>query len=323
MRSLAALRQRGQEWAARRISRRPGPVRVGRRHLYILPSGYGLVYALMLFVILLGAMNYSNSMSFAVCFLLGGLALVAMHHTHRNLLGLRVAFDGAAPVLAGQDAAFRMHLENPAGLHRVGITVESPVGSAEPLDLAPGGSAVATVRVHATRRGRLQAPRFALSTRQPLGLFHAWSWIDIEGECLVYPEPAVDAPPVRRGGATRDGEAGGRRRGREDFDGLRKYHPGDSFRHIAWKAVARQQDVMTKVFLDTSDRAHRLEWDSLPEFDPEQRLRILCRWILDCDTAGVDYGLELPGRAISVGRGPAQRERCLAALALFPAAEPG
>src|SRR6056297_554861 len=101
MRSLAALRQRGQEWAARRISRRSGPVRVGRRHLYILPSGYGLVYALMLFVILLGAMNYSNSMSFAVCFLLGALALVAMHHTHRNLLGLRVAFAGAAAVRAG------------------------------------------------------------------------------------------------------------------------------------------------------------------------------------------------------------------------------
>ncbi len=321
MRGFASLRRWGQGWATRRIRRQPGPVRVGRRHLYILPSGYGLVYALMLLVVLLGAINYSNNMSFAVCFLLAGLGLVAMHHTHRNLLGLRVAYAGTDPVFAGHEATFRMRIGNPGRLRRHGIALESPGGDADLLDVPAGQSALAGLRVPAAERGILRAPRFVLSTRQPLGLFHAWSWIDLQAQCLVYPAPARDAPALRPPERGREGYAPGRRRGREDFDGLRKYHPGDSFRHVAWKAVARHGEVMTKLFLDAADRQCWLSWDAVPGRPVEERLQILCRWVLDCEASGLEYGLALPGRELGVGRGPAHRDQCLRALALFPGPE--
>ena len=50
---------------------------------------------------LLGAMNYANSMAFALTFLLAGIGLLAMHDTHANLVNLSIAAEPVAPVFAG------------------------------------------------------------------------------------------------------------------------------------------------------------------------------------------------------------------------------
>ena len=62
--------------------------------------------------------------------------------------------------------------------------------------------------------------------------------------------------------ATRKGSRSAQ--GQDDFAGLRKYQPGDSLRHVAWKAVARGQAVMTKQFSGLAAGELWLDWDSLP-----------------------------------------------------------
>jgi uncharacterized protein (DUF58 family) len=49
----------------------------------------------------------------------------------------------------------------------------------------------------------------------------------------------------------------------------------------------------------------------------EERLSHLARWVLDAHTAGLTYGLRLPGSTVDMAAGEAQRERCLEALALY------
>jgi hypothetical protein len=56
-------------------------LRPGR--VYILPTGVGLVFALMTFAMLLGSMNYNNNLSFVLTFFLIGLGFVAMHQCQR------------------------------------------------------------------------------------------------------------------------------------------------------------------------------------------------------------------------------------------------
>jgi uncharacterized protein (DUF58 family) len=51
--------------------------------------------------------------------------------------------------------------------------------------------------------------------------------------------------------------------------------------------------------------------------DVEARLSQLARWVVDADSRGERYALELPGTSIAADRGPEQRQRCLAALARF------
>ena len=78
---LRAMDARIAAWVLARVRRQPGPVSIRRQKIYILPTRQGVVFAVMTFVLLLGSMNYSNSLGFALTFLLAGLGLVGMHHT--------------------------------------------------------------------------------------------------------------------------------------------------------------------------------------------------------------------------------------------------
>jgi uncharacterized protein (DUF58 family) len=51
--------------------------------------------------------------------------------------------------------------------------------------------------------------------------------------------------------------------------------------------------------------------------DLEQRLSRLCRWLLDADQAGLQYGLRLPEIEIPCGSGELHLCRCLQELSLI------
>jgi uncharacterized protein (DUF58 family) len=106
--------------------------------------------------------------------------------------------------------------------------------------------------------------------------------------------------------------------GQEDFSGLRQYYLGDSPRHIAWKAAARDQGLLTKQFTGRAETELWLDWARLPpHMGVEERLSHLARWVLDAHAAGLTYGVRLPGATVAMAAGQAQRDRCLEALALY------
>ncbi len=303
-------------WARRRQGRDPDPLVLQKRRIYILPTGLGFGFGVMLFAMLLGSMNYNNSMGFALTFLLASLALVAMHHCHRNLNGLVVRSAGAEPVFAGQDARFTIALENQAAGPRLCLRVTLHGEIHDTADLDTGGQCRMTMSVPTSGRGYVRIDRFGIETTFPLTLFRAWTWIHMDLGCVVYPAPADRGlpPPPRHtdtGGAQDDSA------GDDDFAGLRTYRPGDSPRHIAWKAFAREQELLVKQYAGTDVTTHWFEWDSLPMSDLESRLAQLCRWIVDAHGDGHAFGLRLPAAAIEPNLGISHRRRCLTALALF------
>ena len=107
------------------------------------------------------------------------------------------------------------------------------------------------------------------------------------------------------------------REGAEDFYGLREYQAGDPVRHIAWKAYARTETLMTKQFAAYADRRVWLEWDQFEGLHREARLSRLCYWVLQLNSSNDEYGLRLPGVEIAPARGEAHREAVLKQLALF------
>ncbi len=303
-------------WARKRQGRDPDPLVLQKRRIYILPTGLGVGFGIMLFAMLLGSMNYNNSMGFALTFLLASLALVAMHHCHRNLTGLLMRSAGAEPVFAGQDALFAIVLENPAAGPRLCLRVTLNGEVQDTADLDPGGQCRLMMRLPTSGRGYVRIDRFGIETTFPLNLFRAWTWIHMDLGCVVYPAPADRRlpPPPRHtdiGGAQDDSA------GDDDFAGLRTYRPGDSPRHIAWKAFAREQGLLVKQYAGTDVTTHWFEWDSLPMSDPESRLAQLCRWIVDAHGDGHAFGLRLPTAVIEPNLGRPHRRRCLTALALF------
>lgn len=319
---LASLRHRLHEsfvrWALRVRPPEPAPIILTQRRVYVLPTRAGLSYGAALGVILLGAMNYNLSLGHALVFLLAGLGVVAILHTFRNLVLISIRPGRCEPVFAGSQAQFDVVLENRRDDARTSLRLSVGGDTPVEIDIGPLASMVATLNVPAARRGWLPMPRLTIETSWPLGLVRAWSYAGPDLNCLVYPAPAAAAPPLpwsgdSARGTTRDG------RGADDFSGLRNHQDADPPRHVAWKAVARQQEgpLLTKLFSGAAAQQVWLDWDALPEATgTEQRLSVLARWMIDADLAGLAWGLRLPGTRLVPDNGPAQLASGLRALAL-------
>jgi uncharacterized protein (DUF58 family) len=136
----------------------------------------------------------------------------------------------------------------------------------------------------------------------------------------VYPRPEPGAlPPLASG--SQAGGAHARAHGSDDFSGLRGYQPADSPRHVAWKAAARSDDMLTKQFAGEAIAELWLDLRDAPAaLGLEQRLSRLAGWVIAAERGGAHYGLRLPGAEIAPGRGDAHRAACLEALALYDGA---
>jgi uncharacterized protein (DUF58 family) len=162
--------------------------------------------------------------------------------------------------------------------------------------------------------------RVEIATRFPYGLFRAWAVLHPGIRCIVYPRPAREAPPPPAvPGAPGSGAL---RRGKDDFAGLKDYHPGDPPRHIAWKAYARAGELLVKEFSGDAQAMPVFDLAEAPGSDLETRLAVLTRWIVDAHARGETFGLRLPGVDLPPRPGETQRRRCLTALAEFQAPEP-
>ena len=293
-----------------------GEVVLVQRRIFILPTRAGVGFAVVLILMLIGSINYSLSLGFVLTFMLGSVGFTAMLHTFRNLAGLRITAGRAGPVFAGDTARFAVCLHNPTRSERFSITLTRDKHEHDVVDIPAERVVIASASVPTTRRGVLRPGRMTLYTRFPVGLYYAWSYIELDTHCVVYPKPAaagVSLPPR----AASSAEGMGPEFGSEDFAGLRQYQPGDSPRHIAWKAVARGDVLLTKQFTGRATAELWLSLDLLPAaLDFETKLSRLTRWVLDAHAGNLAYGLKLPDVTVDLGRGEAHRDRCLEALAL-------
>ena len=298
----------------RRDRAEPGPVRLDRRRVYVLPTRAGMIFSLVLLAMLLGAINYNNSLAYALTFLLGSLTVVSILHTFRNLHGLTFHAGHPSEVFAGSSVRFPFAIENRQG-ERFAIAVQ--FDHCEPVLADIGQGEMHWIDLHhpTERRGWLPLPHITVSTIYPLGLFRAWGYLHFDTRALIYPSPAADQPlPIPE---AEEGTTGGvTGQGSDDFAQLRPYHPGDSLRHVHWKAYAREAGLLVKQFGTTHSPELWLSWQAATERTIESRLSQLCRWVLDAEAAGVAYGLLIPGHRIEPARGDAHRRHCLELLAL-------
>ncbi len=321
MRSQGAF----QRWLFRLARDEELPIVLSQRRIFIVPSAAGLLFATVLIVMAIGAINYNLSLGHALVFLLAGLGLVAMVHTFNNLFGLRLLPGRCVAVFAGETAHFPLFVDNARQLPRRALEFSFAGQPAAVIDLAPGSQATVAVPFVAQRRGRLEPGRLTLSTRYPLGLFRAWSYPHPPFSCLVYPRPLRTPLPPSSPANQADSRQGDG--GQEDFADLRARQASDPTRHIAWKAVARRADdqpLLVKQFAGGASEELWLSWSMTPaDADTELRLSMLTGWLQVAEEQQLRYGLALPGQHFPPALGAGQRARCLRALALFGMCESG
>jgi uncharacterized protein (DUF58 family) len=306
-------------WSFKRHGADSLPLTVVRNRIYILPTRRGLLLAALLIAMLIGGLNYSNNLALGLAFLMCAVALAAMHHCHRNLLGLQIDAALASDSLAGRSAAHDFSIKNHSRLSHFDIDIRLSQFATAIITVAADRVQRCSVSIPTASRGVLRFDRIQLQTRYPFGWFRAWTYAHVGLTVYAAPTPvgrarAVAAQALQGFAALPAG------RGDEDFMGLRDYASGDLRKHIAWKSLARGADLAVRSYSGTGQWPEWFDWRDLPQLGTEQRLSQLCQWIIDADAAQRRYGLRLPGGTIELGSGAAQRRDCLRALAEYPEA---
>lgn len=290
--------------------------------VYILPTRYGIAYLVFLFFLFVLANAFEGDIGFALVFFLASFYLVGLVHTHYNLAGLEVSEVKAAGGFAHEPIAVEIRLKNPSRWRRGGLIVAVPgeAVSVDRTEISERSEGKILVTFQAAKRGRHELPRFKIFSVHPVGLFRAWLWVSPAGTYAAYPAPAGSKAWSEAGLNFGDGAAGAKKkRGGEDFHGLRVYQAGDSLKHVHWRAHAKGYPVMTKVFAGEAGGEVAFTWDDVAHLtDIEAKLSQLSLWIIIAKDKRLTFTLKIPGTVIAAAPAAENYHRALEALADYP-----
>lgn len=312
----AQLNNNYRRWIAKNIPPRD-EVRLNRKNIFILPTRHGLLFVFASSLIFIAAINYAASLAFGLAFLMVSVFILAILHCFNNLNQLTLASQSSPSVFCGEAACFKVHLSRCASKTHEALEFNFLDSTITHADLVVRDQEDIKVFILASKRGCFKAPRLRVATLFPLGLCRAWSVVDLNLTCVVYPKPIPFDMNQFNSGATGSDDSAISKEGSEDFYALRNYVPGDSMRSVAWKNVARGQGMQVKQFVDYVDKKLWLDWDMFYGFDVEERLSRLCYCVLKLAKTGNPFGLKLPGIEIEPDTGPEHKRKLLNALALY------
>ena len=322
---FATSRHRILAYAEKRLPaltrlRRPEalPARLDRRRIYVLPTRFGLAFAFLLFVMLLGALNYGNNPALLLTCLLGEIAGASLFAGFRAMSGLALAQVRAGEMHAGEATTLRLRFD-PGARSRASLRVK--LGDNETAFALTANTLLdVELPFKPPTRGWNRCGRLRVWTEYPLGLFGIWSWINPDAAFLVYPALEADTPPLPPGA----GFAGERMPAgdSEELAGLRDYRSNDARRLIAWKASSRHDRLLVRDSERRSGEALTLDYATLRGLDHEARICRLVAWVVAAEAAHASYALHLPETTLGPALGAEHRGECLRALALLPLALP-
>jgi len=240
------LRKHHHNWVRRRIPPSRHIV-LSQRNIFIIPNKQGLGFLGVLSLMFIGAVNYEASLAFAMVFWLIGLFILSILYTFRNLSGLHISAVAGSSIFVGEYAEINVILTRNGKRIYEAIQLNFPGSRNVVANLIENTEERSSLFVVANRRGWFSPGRLTISTIFPFGICRAWSFLDLDLRCLVYPKPV----PCDLDWLTSQQQDSGHTnitRGSDDFHALRDYQRGDSLRHVAWKIAASGRGMFTKEY---------------------------------------------------------------------------
>lgn len=315
-----ALRGRGlsARWLARRIPAGK-EVTLDQRRIFIFPTRAGVLYVLLVVLLLLTAINYQNNGVYLLAFMLAGQFFATIMATYGNLSGLHLRRANATGGYAGERVTFRLLLTRQAKRCHRSLRIGWPGQGLVHAQLDGQRDAMVEIYHAAACRGLLQPGRVLVETVYPLGLLRAWTWLDLNFECWVYPRP-LPRPnlPVAEQAVGESEQSSVQQQ--DEFSNIRPWRRHDPPRQVLWKAYAREQPLMTMEFSEATQREAWLDERLASSAAREERLSVLCYAALQLAEQGRCFGLRLStGEEVAAARG----DEHLRTVLLLLAAQPG
>ncbi len=263
--------------------------------------------------------SQSNNAAFVIGFVVASMVVMSALQGWGNLRWVRVRADLNSQVFAGAAAALNVELTNASKHPAYALRISQRHGQRAGQKcgvIAGQASWRGEVPVTFAKRGLWPIPEVEVSSVFPMAFFEFRRRFQVDQSVVVYPELLGNADFPEWSGASADSEAATRKRGGDDFAGVRGYLPGESQRHVDWKAVARGAPLMVKEFDGGWEAVLQLTLETAPQEDLEGKLSQLALWVVRAGREGVPFSLKLPGIHLPTHSGLGHQNACLEALAL-------
>lgn len=294
----------------------PLPIRLGRKRIFIVPTGFGAGFAMILVVMLLGALNYSNNAALLLAALLGAATTGSMLAAFRALNGLHL--DAVRSVTARAGELMPVVLEaNGDGRSRHALYLHI-AGQVSSFDIPAHRPQILQLQLPTSRRGWIAMPRLRVHTTWPFGMFRAWAWLHPDQRFVVYPQAEAEGPPPPAQVSASQEQRPQPNHG-DQLSSLRAYRDGDPMKQVAWKASARHDNLLVREFEGyTKRQPWLLSWADTAPLDHEARIARLTRWVDAARATQARWTLCLPEDVLGPDQGDEHYHQCMRALALMP-----
>ncbi|MEW5308296.1 MAG: hypothetical protein WDW38_000266 [Sanguina aurantia] len=168
------------------ISPMPSEHAIARRIYIVIDVVFGLGFSILLLVMLVGALNYSNSAALLLTCLLGAASSTSMLSGFRNLDGLTLLQIRAGNATAGDPIEVALTIETSRLRQAVRLDLDAESAA---FAIHANDTTVVKLVLPTSVRGWQPLPRLRIWTTWPIGLFRAWSWLRPDQSVLVWPRP--------------------------------------------------------------------------------------------------------------------------------------
>jgi uncharacterized protein (DUF58 family) len=308
------IRRYWEGWVKKRNGLR-NPQTLHSRNLYILPSGFGWAYGLVVITLLIASVNSQINTIFLMTFLLAIIGLISALEAHANLKNLSFKLIAVKDSQQGIPAKITLLIEKN---DKVRFGIEFQIASQQKIRLEkiPAEGLEFVVPIATPARGRFKLPRIALSSLYPFGIFRVWSYLYFDEQYYVYPqavdpsfwpEPYLDQN-IKQKHALGDEEL---------YDLKKVENPWIEPKRIHWKIAAKGQGWYHKTMHSNEVDYWLFKLNDLPANDIESKLQNLSYWLQTAEANGLVYALELKGSRTEFARGNEHLQHCLRQLALY------
>lgn len=282
---------------------------------YILPTGYGLSFAIVCLFLLAVAFASSNNAIYLLCFVMSSLGIQSLVLTNKNTENVEInALE--IPDFHADESGFAIVTVHNASIEdahslRCEFALKTMKNSWTMLPhLKPGERARLRIPVEQKHSGRYAIPKLKLSSDFPFYLSRSWKMHAAQTNYYVYPpRKGVKAFSQKAYALQQKDEII-----QDEFKGHRDYRENDSPRSIDWKVSSRLQKTTVKEYETEGTKKVMLRWQDVEATGDADKKAQLSLWIDLAEKNEYQYGLVLPHLDIELGSGAKHKSQCLRAL---------
>ena len=283
-----------------------------RHRIALTPNGVGYLGTVL--VLFLFSINYNSNLLFTLCFILTGVFIVCFWLNFANIKSIKSSSISVQAVHQKQTLGYKIEVQDEGKRNHQNLFANEQAVA----DIKKYQAQTWQLTLSAEKRGLKESEPLRVGSRWPLGLFKSSCKIAELPSVVVYPKIS-DTSALKN---ILEGDEAHQHNDADNLVGLKEYQLGDNARRIDWRVMARREELQVKLFDGGSgDASVYLAWDDTVGIAYEQRISSLCRWILDYQKQGIEFGLKLPGFNSAPANNFAHVHQCLYQLAIMPQQE--